>query len=102
MVGRADFAFERDFPAAIHEFLGLGCSDRFVSIAVPFATSPTRRTRPVIIDASFQKRELPEKGVKRRRDPLYWPQADARREVPGTNCGVGACEISMTAIIVDA
>jgi hypothetical protein len=55
VVGRAAFAFERDFLAAIDLFLVFGCSDRFVSVAAPFAASLTRRTRPVKIDTSFEK-----------------------------------------------
>jgi hypothetical protein len=55
VVGRAAFAFERDFLAAIDPFLVFWCSDRFVSVAVSFAAALTRRTRPVKIDASFDK-----------------------------------------------
>jgi hypothetical protein len=53
VVGRAAFAFERDFLAAIDLFLVFGCFDRFVSVAAPFAASLTRRTRPAKIDTRF-------------------------------------------------
>jgi hypothetical protein len=49
------FAFERVFLAAIDLLLVRGCSDRFASVAAPFAASITRRTRPVKIDTSFEK-----------------------------------------------
>ena len=54
MVGRAAFAFERDFLAAIDLSLVFGCSDRFVWVAAPFAAPLTRRTRPVKIDTSVE------------------------------------------------
>jgi hypothetical protein len=100
VVGRAAFAFERDFLAAIDLFLVFGCSDRFVSVGAPFAASLTRRTRPVKIDTSFEKAVncraqklsvIPR--VKRRGDLLLWPQADAGREVRKATAGLERVEI---------
>jgi hypothetical protein len=55
VVGRAAFALERDFLAAIGLFLVRGCSDRFASVTASFAVSLTRRTRRAKIDTSFEK-----------------------------------------------
>jgi hypothetical protein len=54
VLGRAAFAFELDFLAAIDLFLVRGCSDRLASVATPIAASFTRRTTPGKIDSDVE------------------------------------------------